>query len=355
MTPLDPHDWRADAARRFAGWLEGTAPDRPILVLGHFDADGLAATALLVRALRTAARDATPLITGKGENPWEEPLASRLRETEMGGLIVTDLGVRAEPVVAHTPTILIDHHVPAGWPAEATVVSGHELTPEPTSALLAHACAGALGDQSDLGWLAALGLIGDMAEDAGFPELAAAQTRWTKTALRNATSLVNAPRRTASADATPALELLLKGEGPKDVTSGRFPETERLLAAKAEVKAAMDVAKRVPPRIAGDVALIAFLERLPDPPADRAAVARAAEGQGRDRRQHRLPPRLGPLRRPHRLSGRDLIEFLAERRPAGADGRYGNGHRQATGGALTAGQWNDWVAALGFPEQKVAA
>ena len=90
------------------------------------------------------------------------------------------------------------------------MVSGNGLDPEPTSALLAHACAGALGDQADLGWLAALGLIGDMAEDAGWPELATAQARWTKTALRNATSLVNAPRRTAAADATPALALLMK-------------------------------------------------------------------------------------------------------------------------------------------------
>jgi single-stranded-DNA-specific exonuclease len=51
---------------------------------------------------------------------------------------------------------------------------------------------------------------------------------------------------------------------------------------------------------------------------------------------------------------RDLIEFLAERRSPGADGHYGSGHRQATGGALRHGDWNDFVSALGFPEEQIS-
>ena len=102
-----------------------------------------------------------------------------------------------------------------------------------------------MGDADDLVWLAGLGLIGDMAEASGFPEMTDAQTRYGKTALRNAVSLINAPRRAAAADATPALALLMRGEGPKDVTSGRYEETAALLAAKAEVAAELDKAKRI--------------------------------------------------------------------------------------------------------------
>ena len=54
-------------------------------------------------------------------------------------------------------------------------------------------------------------------------------------------------------------------------------------------------------------------------------------------------------------TGRNLVEFLAEHRPPGADGRYGNGHAQATGGALPLESWNSFVADLGFPEQQVPA
>lgn len=50
-------------------------------------------------------------------------------------------------------------------------------------------------------------------------------------------------------------------------------------------------------------------------------------------------------------SGRDLIAFLAEHRPPGADGRYGNGHIQATGGALRPADRNNFIAGLGFPDQ----
>jgi single-stranded-DNA-specific exonuclease len=65
----------------------------------------------------------------------------------------------------------------------------------------------AVGEQDDLLWLAALGLIGDRATP--FPELETAEARWGKTALKDATSLVNAPRRTAAADPASALRLLM--------------------------------------------------------------------------------------------------------------------------------------------------
>jgi single-stranded-DNA-specific exonuclease len=55
-------------------------------------------------------------------------------------------------------------------------------------------------------------------------------------------------------------------------------------------------------------------------------------------------------------SGRDLIACrLAEHRPPDADGRYGNGHAQATGGALPIASWNIFIAGLGLPQAQVDA
>ena len=52
----------------------------------------------------------------------------------------------------------------------------------------------------------------------------------------------------------------------------------------------------------------------------------------------------------------DLVGFLAEHRPPGADAAYGSGHRQATGGALRAADWNAFVRGLGFgPDQEIAS
>ena len=327
-------------------------PSRPTLILGHFDADGLAAVAILKRALDEAGCASELRLVGKGENPWSAAVRAELEERCPGGLIVADLGVREGEIAPGVRTVIVDHHVQTGTPGEALVISGNGLEPEPTSALLAYWCAQALGDAEALVWLAGLGLIGDMAEGAGFPEMAQAQQRYGKTALRDAVSLINAPRRAAAADAGPALALLLKGDGPKDVTSGRYPETAALRAAKEEVKAELDVAKRVGPKVRDEVALI----RFHSPCQIHPLVAQ----QWRGRLKDKIVLAANTGYRPgwvhfaaRTASGRNLIQFLAERRPQGADENYGSGHVQATGGALRPDDWNQFVRELGFPEEQL--
>ena len=349
---LDPVDPRAAAGRLFRDWLARVPADAPMLVLGHFDADGLSAVAILVRALERAGRIAAERLVGKGENPWSPELRAELSARAPGGLIVTDLGVREGAPLPGTPTVLIDHHVPTGAPGDALVISGNGLAPEPTSALLGFWCAAAIGPADDLLWLAAIGLIGDMAE--GFPELDEANARYGKTALKDAVSLINAPRRTAAADATPALTLLLQGDGPKAVTKGTAPENQALHAAKAEVKAELDAARRVAPKVRDGVALI----RFHSPTQIHPLVAQ--QWRGRLRNEIVLAAntgyRDGWVHFAARSAGdTDLIDFLARHRPPGATEAYGSGHRQATGGALRPADWNAFISGLGFPEEQVPA
>ncbi|GJD46119.1 hypothetical protein AFCDBAGC_3999 [Methylobacterium cerastii] len=347
-------DVRAAARDAMAAALAAFEPDAPVLVVSHFDADGLSAAAILIRALRQAGREADAFVVAKAESPWDPEVAARIATRAPGGLIVADLGTRPDPVLPGRPTLVIDHHVPTGEPKGAVTISGNGLDPEPTTALLAWWAAGALGDQADLLWLAAVGLIGDMAEGLDFPEMAEAQARWGKTALRDATALVNAPRRTAAADASPALRLLLKSDGPKRITKGEDADASALHAAKAEVRAAMEVVKRVPPAIGGDVALIV----LDSPCQIHPLIAQQWRGRLKDKVviAANVGYRPGWVHFAARsASGRDLIAFLAEHRPANADGRYGNGHAQATGGALRNADWNGFVRGLGFPKAEVEA
>jgi single-stranded-DNA-specific exonuclease len=193
-----------------------------------------------------------------------------------------------------------------------------------------------------------------MAEASGFPEMAEAQRRYGKTALRNAVSLINAPRRAAAADAGPALALLMKAEGPKDVLSGKYPETADLLAAKAEVKGELDLAKRVGPKVRGDVALI----RFQSPCQIHPLVAQQWRGRLKDKivLAANTGYRSGWIHFAARTaSGTNLIRFLEEHKPQGADENYGSGHVQATGGALRPADWNAFVVGLGFPEEQVQA
>src|SRR3712207_5897964 len=115
--------------------------DAPVLILGHNDADGLSASALLARALGRDGTTCQVRILGRGENPWSDALRTELSGIPVGGLIVTDLGVRQGTILEAVETVVIDRHVPTGVPGSATVSSGIEMEPTPTSSLLAYWCA----------------------------------------------------------------------------------------------------------------------------------------------------------------------------------------------------------------------
>ncbi len=344
----------ADAAEtgdHFRGWLATLGPG-PVAVLGHNDADGLSSTAIFARALAAAGREARPRVVGRGESPWSAEMAAELACQPLAGVVIGDLGVRATAPRPDLPTLVVDHHVPHDPPPGALVITGHAMDPIPTTSLLAFWCAEAVADADPWLWLAALGLIGDMAEDAGFPEMARAR-RYGITALRQAASLINAPRRTASGDAGPALRLLLGQDGPKPLLNGESSDAAALLAAKAEVKTELDAARRVAPVVRGGVALILFASPCQIHPLIaqqwrgrlRGEIVMAANSGYRPGWVHFAIRSARPL---------DLVAWLAERRPPGADENYGSGHRQATGGALRLADWNAFVRALGFgPEHEI--
>ncbi|KFG67658.1 phosphoesterase [Microvirga sp. BSC39] len=321
--------------------------DAPVLILGHNDADGLSASALLARVLAQQARPRQVRILGRGENPWSEAMRTELSYALVGGLIVADLGVREGDILPGTETVVIDHHVPTGTPGSATVISGFHMNPVPTSSLLAYWCAAALAEVDDLLWISALGIIGDMAEKAGFEEMEDARKRYGITALREAIALLNAPRRSASGDAKPALDLLMKAGGPKEILYGEHPETALLQGARDEVKRELEAAKRVPPKVEGNVALICFNSPCQIHPL----VAQA--WRGRLRNNIVLAVNTGYRPGWIHFAARtaldlDLIAFLRDNAPPGADESYGSGHRQATGGALRPEAWNVFVEKLGF-------
>ena len=208
-------------------------------------------------------------------------------------------------------------------------------------------CAHGLGPADDLLWLAAIGLIGDLGDKAPFPELADARKRYGSTALREAVSLLNAPRRAGLGDAAPSLALLMKADGPKAVISGAHPETASLQAAREEVKEALEAARRIAPRVKPPVALI----RLDSPCQIHPLVAQSWRSRLKTSivMAANTGYRSGWVHFAVRsATGQDLVAFLRAHAPEGADANYGNGHAQATGGALRNPVWNRFVAGLGF-------
>lgn len=358
-----PADFVAASRGRFARFVERcraeAADANGLLVLCHSDADGLAAGAILTAALRRAGfAKVDAVATGKGGNAWSDETAALLAARQPGALIVTDLGVRAEPVWDGPPALLIDHHRPSGLPpsAEETVITGYGVEPTPTSGILALMCVGGLEnvDSDDLDWIAAVSALSDLGDKAPFSIIAAAKKRYGAGVLRDTVTLLNAPRRSASGDAAAALELLLTASGPRDIAKGEGLLVDSLRRDKEEVNIAYNEAKKASPKFAGEAAAI----RIHTPCQVHPLVAQI----WRTRLPKFIVMGVNTGYRPGWVHfsarcGKDknLLDFFRAHRPAGADSKhYGNGHDQAGGGALPVAVWNDFVRELGFgPDMQV--
>lgn len=339
------------------------------------DADGLPAAAILLQALRQAGYvNTTAEVRRKFESAWSPAVIERLELISPEALIVTDLGSRPDPILPGVPTLLLDHHRPLGIPPDATLISAYrEMGPGenareiPTTGLMAYRCAEALlpDHYEQFLWLGAVSLLSDLGDKAPFPELASAKKVYGAGALRDLTSLLNAPRRSACGDASDALQLLLLGGSPKDILSSQVPAIamlrSKLQDAKQEVADALASVRKLPPRFSTKVRA----ELGADLVAIRMHTACQVHPLVAQQWRARFPKsvifgvntgfRPGWVHFSGRApSGVNLIRFLANHRPEEADDSYGNGHDQAAGGALKVPVWNEFIQQLGFgPELQV--
>ncbi len=344
----------------FGGFLAGlphrTATD--IHILTDADADGLPAGALLLRALSAAGYSNLTVETrGKFENAWMPSVHERLRLRAPQALLIVDLGTRPDDLLPGTPALLIDHHAPFGTPPGATLLTSYGTEPTATSGLLALWCAQAIAPEAAdrLQWMAGVSLLSDLGDKAPFEELAESKRRFGVSALKDLTSLLNAPRRTANGDASVAMQLLLRAETPKQALASPSPELDALRSAKAEVNAALAEARKAPPRFSTK-----WRDELG---ADMIAVRMDTPCQ--------VHPLVAQIWRPRfpkavifgvntgfrsgfvHFAGRapknvNLVQFLRAHTPIGADGTFGGGHDQASGGALPVELWNPFATEMGW-------
>ena len=359
------------AAARFTAFLaalpQGLATS--IHILCDADCDGLPAGALLVRALKLAGYSrVTVEARRKGESAWDPAVLARLKDRAPEALFVLDLGSRPDALLPGVPTLLIDHHKPGGVPPGAELITGYGSDEDgrkiPTTGLLVWWCVRPIltpEQHSGLLWMAALSILSDLGDKAPFAELAEARKIWPTGPMRDAVSLLNAPRRTATADASQALAALLQAENPKQIVKGDLPETAALLQAKEEVAAALAIAKKAGPkfskkwhdRLGADLVAL----RMDTPCQVHPLVAQTWRGRFKATIVMCVNIGLRPgyvhfsARGP---KGVNVIDFLREHTPAGADQGYGNGHDQASGGAVPVASWNAFAEDLGFgPELRV--
>lgn len=346
--PPDP--WR-DAREQFAGFLADRAGGDRIVVFCHYDADGLAAGALLGRSLpRLSLGDTVVVPSLRGESAFSESARERVAALRPAALIVADLGVHGDGVLPGVPTLYLDHHRPAGEPSGAVVISGYAWDPIPATAWLTWELLRPLLDVDDVAWIAAVGTISDLGDAAPWAELPALRARYSARWLREAVVLVNAARRAATFDVATPLRLLLEAGHPRAVSEDSGRGADRLHDYRREVNAELKRARRHPPTFSatGPYALVSlhspcqvhpliaqqWRTRLP-----RYAVIAANTGYLPGVVAFSMRTARQDINLPQLLQGMDLGDF---------NGVFGHGHDQASGGHLPAGVFNLLLQRLGF-------
>ena len=319
-----PAEFVASGREKFALFIEtARAAGGETLVLCHSDADGLTTGAILTLALRRAGLTVRVEVTGKGGSAWSDDTVALLEKHRPSALIVGDLGVRAEPVSpTGVPTFFIDHHRPSGLPpdAETHVVTGYGLDPTPTSGLIAFACVGGLPgvNVDDLDWIAAISVLGDIGDKAPFAVLASAKKRYGAGVLRDATTLLNAPRRSATGDASGALALLLSVVAPARDQRRHPPRVRRPAPRQGGSPRRHDRGQEGRAEVRRTRRRHPHPHALPGASARRANLEDAPAENDRHGRQHGLPARVGAFQRAMR-QGDEPPRFLP-RAPARGGG-----------------------------------
>lgn len=178
-------------------------------------------------------------------------------------IFVLDQGSRKSPPVIgkHHKALIIDHHhaLEDDFPQGSQHVTACNSPPVATSSLLTYLICRDLHEdvQKECDWLCIMGTHGDLGNtlkwEPPFPDMKGAFKQYTKKAINEAVSLVNAPRRTAAFGVPAAWAALTAAQSPSDLLKNR-----ELLAARAEVNAEVERCTHTAPKFSSDAKVAVF-------------------------------------------------------------------------------------------------
>lgn len=230
------------------------------------DADGLTSGTILQKTLVLLGLDPDLIsahLVQKGSNIHDEKERKAMAEHEPEYIFVLDQGSRKSAPVIDVPhkAFVIDHHyaLEDDFPEGSGHVTACDSPPVATSSLLTYhiCCELHEGVKESCDWLCAMGTHGDLGNtlkwEPPFPDMKATFKTYTKKAINEAVSLINAPRRTATYNVPGAWRALTAAESPSDLL-----KNQTLLAARAEVNAEVERCTHTAPKFSGDAKIAIF-------------------------------------------------------------------------------------------------
>ncbi len=338
----------------FEAFVQAIDPKKRVVILCDGDVDGLGAATVLYHFLQKGNFAQNQLVVtqpGKGENAFSATTGQKVAALEPIALFVLDLGIRDQEIVPGVPTLFIDHHRPEGEPPNSVVLTGYKWQPVPTSSLLTFLICNKNGVVSSKAWVAAIGNLGDLGPEQA--EMQAAIKEQKQKWLREATSLLNAAKRSSSPDegCAAAFRALNSATTARELVEGDSPDLTLLRELKSEVQTELEQARRAAPKFSKTekVAIVRF-----DSPA-RIHPLIAQSWRGRLKDYVVLAANGGYLPGKVAFSARtnldvNLLDFLRDKSPGLEDeeSEYAHGHDKATGGVISDHNWHRLTSALGF-------
>ena len=341
-------DKEFEVARQTFDEVVAHMPRAGTIGLAHdVDADGVAAGVVWQRVLERLGFQVARLSTDRERNVWTPSNREKIAALSPDFLWVLDLGCRDEKVLQNVPTAFLDHHRPEGVPDGDTLITGYGWPEVPNTSWMTYELALGKVPVEDLDWIAVIGTLSDLGEKAPWPLIAQAKKKYTAKWLKEATALVNAPRRAAEFDPEAAARALMQFDDPKELCNSDAPDVRTLKNARAEVSAEMLEAKKAAPKFANQVALITI-----DSPCQIHPLI-AQIWRGRLPKYHVICANRGYM--PNRVNfsarsakGLSVLDFLKSFELTPGEGSFGHGHDQASGGILPPERWNELLSKMGF-------
>lgn len=339
------------ARQSLNSFLDATPKDSRVVCLHDTDADGITAGVLWQRAMeRLEYSKLQRIVPDRERNAWTPENRRRVAEAKPESLFVLDLGNQPHDVVENVRTCFIDHHRPGETRDDQTLISAYSWNPVPNTSLIVNDLFSPLTDLSDLDWIAAIGTFSDLGERAPFEIIETTKKKYTAKYLKEATALINAVRRASDSNPEAAARALLNHSNPKELVLSCDADVNLMKAAREEVKAAMNEAKKAAPIFAGQVALIRVHSRCQIHPL----IAQIWRG--------RLPKYIVMAANDEYMEGRinfscrasgetNVLQFLRDIKLSDGEGNFGNGHDGASGGSLPPARWNELLQKIGFASE----
>ncbi|KAJ4422216.1 hypothetical protein N0V82_003186 [Gnomoniopsis sp. IMI 355080] len=246
--------------------LECAGAGKKTLIVPDKDADGLTSGAILRKTLILLGLDSDLIATHlpkKGNSIHDDFERTAMTAFDPVYVFVLDQGSRKAPPVINQPhkSLVIDHHhaLDDDFPEGSIHVTACDSPPISTSSLLTYLICRDLDEDVEkyCDWLCIIGTHGDLGNtlkwEPPFPDMREAFKKYTKKAINEAVSLINAPRRTATYNVAVAWAALVAANSPSDLLKNK-----KLLEARAQVNAEVERCTHTAPMFSSDAKIAVF-------------------------------------------------------------------------------------------------